>query len=125
VISWECRQDLPALFRQYVRYGRGKADVAVLHPESLAVRHVVAPALVVWLGLAAVVSVRHPRRAALMAAPYAVGLAIASVRTGAELDDKAKPYLPGAFAAMHVGWGYGFWAGLASALTRRQLRRHR
>ena len=120
VISWECRQSLPDLFRQYVRYGRGKADVAVLHPSSLAARHVVAPALVAWLGLAAIVALKRPGVAAAMAAPYGVALAVASAQTGAELDDKAKTYLPGAFAAMHLGWGYGFWAGLGSALAGRR-----
>ncbi|HET7069356.1 MAG TPA: glycosyltransferase family 2 protein, partial [Nocardioides sp.] len=31
VIAWQCRQSVPELYRQYVRYGRGKADVALLH----------------------------------------------------------------------------------------------
>ena len=35
VIAWQCRQSVPDLFRQYVRYGKGKADVALLHPTSL------------------------------------------------------------------------------------------
>ena len=44
-IGWQCRQSVPDLFRQYRRYGRGKADVARLHPASLQPRHVVAPGL--------------------------------------------------------------------------------
>jgi succinoglycan biosynthesis protein ExoA len=124
VISWQCRQSVPDLYRQYVRYGKGKADVAMLHPESLSLRHVVAPALVAWLGVAAVKAARgHPGQAALMAAPYVAGVAVATRQTrGSLAEDADWVHLPGAFVAMHVGWGYGFWAGLARGVTRR-LRR--
>ena len=121
VIRWECRQSVPDLYRQYVRYGRGKADVALLHPRSMQARHVVAPALVAWLGLAAVVGTRHPGRALLMASPYAAALAAASMQTARSLDQPGdRRYVPAAFAAMHLGWGYGFWAGLASGLRSRR-----
>jgi succinoglycan biosynthesis protein ExoA len=120
VISWQCRQSVPDLYRQYVRYGRGKADVAMLHPESLSLRHVVAPALVAWLALAAVRAGRgKPGVAALMVAPYVAGVAVATRQTRDALEDDADwVHLPGAFAAMHVGWGYGFWAGLARGIAR-------
>jgi succinoglycan biosynthesis protein ExoA len=111
---------VPDLYRQYVRYGRGKADVAMLHPESLSLRHVVAPALVAWLALAAVRAGRgKPGVAALMVAPYVAGVAVATRQTRDALEDDADwVHLPGAFAAMHVGWGYGFWAGLARGIAR-------
>jgi succinoglycan biosynthesis protein ExoA len=120
VIAWQCRQSVPDLYRQYVRYGRGKADVAMLHPASLAARHVVAPGLVAWLVLTAVRGRRHPGQALVMASPYLAGLTLATRQTRTALDDEADwIYLPGAFAAMHIGWGYGFWAGLARGLRRR------
>jgi succinoglycan biosynthesis protein ExoA len=120
VIAWHCRQSVPDLYRQYVRYGKGKADVAMLHPTSLSARHVVAPGLVAWLVLALLRLRRHPGQAALMVAPYAVGVAIATRQTRSTLENDADwVHLPGAFAAMHVGWGYGLWAGLARGLVRR------
>jgi GT2 family glycosyltransferase len=120
VISWQCRQSVPDLYRQYVRYGKGKADVALLHPTSLSARHVVAPALVVWLALALLRAPRHPAQAALMVAPYAAGVALATRTTRRGLEEDADwVHLPGAFTAMHIGWGYGFWAGLARGLARR------
>lgn len=120
VISWHCRQSVPDLYRQYVRYGKGKADVALLHPTSLSARHVVAPALVAWLGVAAVRAPRHPGQALLMVAPYAAGVAVATRQTRGTLEHDADwVHLPGAFAAMHVGWGYGFWAGLARGIRSR------
>ena len=49
VIAWHCRQSIGDLFRQYHRYGRGKVDVAVLHPDSLGPRHVAPPLFVLYL----------------------------------------------------------------------------
>jgi succinoglycan biosynthesis protein ExoA len=122
VIAWHCRQSVPDLYRQYVRYGKGKADVAMLHPTSLSARHTVAPMLVAWLVLAAVRGRRHPGQAALMVAPYAAGVAVATRQTRDTLEDQDEwIHLPGAFAAMHVGWGYGFWAGLVRGLVRRAV----
>jgi succinoglycan biosynthesis protein ExoA len=120
VIAWQCRQSVPDLYRQYVRYGKGKADVAMLHPASLSARHVVAPALVAWLALAALRAGRHPAQAALMVAPYVAGVAVATRQTRPVLENDADwVHLPGAFTAMHVGWGYGFWAGMVRGLLRR------
>ncbi len=113
VITWQSRQSVPDLWRQYVRYGRGKADVALLHPASLQARHLAAPALVAWLAVAAVVAVRHPRGAVAMVSPYVASVAAASVVTARRLDHRADAvHLPAAFVAMHVGWGVGFWLRL-------------
>jgi hypothetical protein len=113
VIAWQCRQSVPDLYVQYVRYGKGKADVALLHPTSLSPRHLVAPALVAWLAVAGLRASRHPLQAALMVFPYVAGVAVATRQTRPALEEDSDwIYLPGAFAAMHVGWGYGFWARL-------------
>jgi succinoglycan biosynthesis protein ExoA len=113
VIAWQSRQTVPDLWRQYLRYGRGKADVAVLHPASLQPRHLAAPLLVAWLGAAAVVGIRRPRGAAAMAGPYLVSVAAASALTSRRLREREDAvHLPAAFVAMHVGWGLGFWRGL-------------
>jgi succinoglycan biosynthesis protein ExoA len=114
VIDWQCRQSVPDLWRQYLRYGRGKADVAVLHPSSLQARHLAAPVLVAWLATATAVGVRRPRGAIAMVSPYLVGVAAASAVTSRRLahrDDAV--HLPAVFVAMHVAWGVGFWRGLA------------
>ncbi|MDT0277370.1 glycosyltransferase family 2 protein [Blastococcus goldschmidtiae] len=118
-IDWESRQSVPALFSQYRRYGHGKVRVARLHPASLRVRHLAAPALVATAATAAVVAVRRPGRAAAMMAPYVVALGLASARTARTLDREAKPWVAPAFLAMHVGWGLGFWKGVAEAAQER------
>jgi succinoglycan biosynthesis protein ExoA len=66
---------------------------------------------VTYLAAAAAIAVRRPRLAAALVAPYAAGLAVASVQAGRDLDDpRARAYLPAAFLAMHVGWGVGIWS---------------
>lgn len=115
-IDWESRQTIGDLYRQYKRYGSGKVRVARLHPASLRVRHLMAPALVAELALAAVTAPRHPARAVALALPYAVALGLAGRRTAAELDEEARPWVAPAFAAMHVGWGLGFWQGVTETV---------
>jgi hypothetical protein len=81
---------------------------------------VVAPVLVAWLAVAALRAGRHPVQAALMVTPYVAGVAVATKQTRRALADDADwVYLPGAFTAMHIGWGYGFWAGLVRGVARR------
>lgn len=122
-ISWKSRQTVRSLYRQYRRYGAGKLDVARLHPDSVRFRHLMPPLLVPYLVAAAVVAVRRPRLGAALAAPYAAGLTVASVRTGRALDDPAaRAYVPAAFLAMHVGWGVGVWSRALQLLRKAEAR---
>ena len=119
VIRWQCRQSVPALFRQYHRYGRGKVDVARLHPDSLSLRHLLPPVLVPYLAAVAAVAPTRPRQAALMAAPYLLTILAASAVCEGTFDrPRDRAWLPAAFVAMHVGWGTGIWSGLGQALSR-------
>jgi succinoglycan biosynthesis protein ExoA len=116
-IAWQSKESIRDLFQQYRRYGRGKVDVALLHPRSLRARHLLPPLFVPYLGAAAVVAVSRPGRGAAMVAPYAAALAVASVTTGRALDDaRARAFVPAAFVAMHVGWGLGVWSRLFERL---------
>jgi hypothetical protein len=118
IISWHCRQHIPDLFRQYHRYGRGKVAVARLHPDSLRWRHLAPPALSVLVAVTAAAGVSGRARAAGIAiSPYVVSLAAASIDASSALDRPLdKALLPPAFAAMHLGWGLGFWSGVGAAL---------
>jgi len=122
-ISWESRQTVRSLYLQYRRYGAGKVDVARLHPASLRLRHLVTPLLVPYLLTAAVVASRRPRLGSALVAPYAAGIAVASISTARTLDDPvSRAYVPAAFLAMHVGWGVGVWSR-ALQLLRKGRRR--
>jgi len=118
-IDWQCRQSVPDLFRQYRRYGRGKFDVARLHPDSLGVRHLAPPALVGYVAVAALLNAGRPVRLAVLVSPYVAAVLAASIKTARKLDKTGdKMLVPAAFAAMHVGWGLGFWAGAGRLLVR-------
>jgi len=122
VILWHCRQSIGDLFRQYKRYGRGKVRVARLHPRSLRVRHLMAPALVASFALIGAFSVVRPRRALAALTPYLAALGVAGATTARRVDPPARPYVPAAFAAMHIGWGIGFWHGVVDAVVGRSRR---
>ncbi len=116
-ISWHSRQTVADLYKQYRRYGSGKVAVALKHPASMRPRHVLVPAFLAYLVLAALVALRRPGLAAVLVAPYAAALAAASAKTGRELDtaEERRSVAP-AFLAMHIGWGVGFWSGVGAAV---------
>lgn len=117
VIHWQCRQSIYDLYRQYRRYGKGKFDVAQIHPASMRVRHAAPPTFVAYLAVGTVLSPRRPIWSLAMVAPYGLALGAASVRTGRQLDSTAdRIQVPLAFLAMHVGWGVGFWSGVGAAI---------
>lgn len=122
VIDWECRQSVPDLYRQYRRYGRGKVKVALMHPDSVRPRHLLPPTFVAGVAGVLLLGTRRPRVLALLA-PYVAALAVGSATAGrGELAPSERALLPAAFAAMHVGWGVGFWRGLPGELSARVRR---
>ena len=124
-IDWQCPQTIKGFFRQYRRYGRGKINTLVRHPESGAIRHYTAPALVAALLVGgAFLPFRRSRRIGLVpfvAYGAAVGVASAAVAPKVE-GARARRMLPAAFVAMHVGWGLGFWEELGEVRRRSGLR---
>lgn len=124
VISWHSRQSIGELYRQYRRYGRGKVDVALMHPASMRVRHFVPPVLIAYLVVGGLLSLRRPGPAIVLIAPYPLALAAESLRSGRELQSTSdRLWLAPAFAAMHLGWGIGFWSGVRTALKERSRSR--
>jgi succinoglycan biosynthesis protein ExoA len=118
VIDWHCRQTIPGLFAQYRRYGRGKVVVAHLHPDSVQLRHLAAPALICsWLLALAALLLGRRRTAVALVAPYVAAVAAASGATARNVETApARARLPLAFVAMHTGWGLGFWSGALALL---------
>lgn len=116
-IDWQCRESIPDLYRQYRRYGKGKAKVVWLHPGSLRLRHLAGSALVVsWVG-AGLVATKRPKLALLSCLPYVGAVLVASMHSAPKLSGKDERLrLPAAFVAMHVGWGVGFLAGLGRSV---------
>ena len=121
-ISWECRQSVRDLYRQYRRYGAGKVTVARKHPTSVRARHLAAPGLVAYLGLLVGFSVVRRNAQVLLVGslPYVLGTVAASLYTGRPLDAHARVYVAPAFVAMHLGWGRGFLTEAVRSLRSRE-----
>lgn len=117
------RQTLGALARQYLRYGHGKIATLRKSPASLRPRQLVAPVFVAALALGAPLALASlPLRLPWLGAAWlALVLAYAALALGfaAGAARRARWALfwriALAFAAMHVAWGAGFWAGLLRA----------
>jgi succinoglycan biosynthesis protein ExoA len=109
----ECitRDSLPALAKQYYRYGRGRVRTLRLHPDTMRASHVLPPAL----SLVASGALIGPRRAALPArlglAVYLGALAFEAVRISRRGGGEDSRYAPVVLATMHFSWGAGFLAG--------------
>lgn len=99
------RSDLRSVARQFYRYGRSRATTVRRHPESLAPRQLVAPALV--LGLLS--PWRRP-----VAASYLTLLAAWSASGRGRRPRWAGAVLP----MMHVPWGVGFLIGVFAGPSR-------
>lgn len=128
--SYVCRQNLPALARQYLGYGIGKADMLRKYPASLRLRQLVAPAFVVALvcGLAGW-QISPPVHGFLLA--VALGYCLLSIMFSAYAawriagDLRLLWRLPLVYLTIHVCWGTGFWLGLLhSGGTVRNARTH-
>jgi glycosyltransferase involved in cell wall biosynthesis len=103
------RDSLPALARQYWRYGNYRAKTCRVHPESMRRSHLLPPALAIALPLSLLRS-RVGRLARAGMTAYAAALiATAISRLGAGLRDALS--LPSILATMHLSWGFGFLTG--------------
>lgn len=121
VIDYHCQQSVRGFWRQFRRYGKGKAQVLALHPASLRVRHLAAPALVAGLVVSALVAPWLGWWAALPALAYLVVLAAGTAHSWQRTEGlAARLRLPLVFAAGHLGWGLGLWQGVLGLLRTRR-----
>ncbi|MBA3628057.1 MAG: glycosyltransferase family 2 protein [Actinobacteria bacterium] len=119
-IDWHCRQKISDLFLQYRRYGRDKARVALLVPESLKPRHLAAPCFVAVAVFAILSGLRFPRPMVRILGPYVLVVVGTSATMAKSLEQpQDELWLLAAFPAMHIGWGLGFWQGILRDLTLR------
>jgi succinoglycan biosynthesis protein ExoA len=103
------RATLRSLWKQYFDYGRWKVRVMQKHRNQMRPRHFVPPLFVSTLGASALVPPALFAFAGLYgSATMAMSLLIAARNRRVDV----LPYLPAAFAILHVGYGAGFLKGL-------------
>jgi len=128
------RGSFRSLFRQYFRYGRGRAYTAWKHRKLTSWRQAGPVALVFYLFSSACLGVVNPFYWLLLL-PYPLLVStVAIVRPGWKkaprgTDDERtasralRPLLAYAFMTMHVSWGVGFiWASFRHILSPRGMR---
>lgn len=117
------RRSLPALARQYFRYGYWKLRMLRLHPQTLRWRQALPPLFVLALvSLAILALIAIPARWALSALVllYLLVLLAGAVVTASRRSDPALlAGIPLAIAVMHFAWGAGFWVSLLTSLFRK------
>ena len=107
-VTYRPRGSVGALARQYLEYGRWKAEVVRRHPRSLRWRQLVAPATVIGIAVGVLLA---PWRRIGTLAPGVYGAAVlaASATTGRSWPERVR--LGAIFPTMHLSWGVGFWRG--------------
>ncbi len=116
------RETLGGLFRQLVRYGRGRVRLARKHPETLSLRTLL-PAAALLAGVLMLVASAFFSLAAAtcLSALVAYCFVIIAVCVSIAIqraDWALAPWLPLVFAVIHFGAGAGLWTGII--LPRRQ-----
>ncbi len=107
---YRSRATRASLWKQYFDYGRWKVRVGQKHPAQLRPRHLVPALFVSTLGITALAW--RPMFTAIASTYVATTVAVSlSIARKANRYD-VLPYLPAAFAILHVGYGAGFLKGL-------------
>ena len=100
-----------ALWRQYARYGAGRARHARRHGVRLRARQVLPALLAPTLGAGLALGAFFPA-ALLVPGGYLAVLAAASVLIAARGRDAAGLLSGAALGVMHIAWSVGFWRGV-------------
>jgi glycosyltransferase involved in cell wall biosynthesis len=109
-ILWKSSQTLRDFGRQYQRYGRGKAAVARLHPDSLKLRHLLPVVELLVFSGSVVASVILRRAWPLLAnTPYACFLLASFSDAPLRRSSGRSPWLlPLVLTTMQMSWAVGF-----------------
>lgn len=115
-------RDTPrALWKQFSRYGQGRALLMERHRGALKARHLPMVAIVAWTVLVIVMTPVLPILWLTMV-PYGAVLAAATFHAVRSTRSVCLLWLPLALAVMHLSWGCGFIAQAARTVQTRLLR---
>jgi succinoglycan biosynthesis protein ExoA len=112
------RESIKALANQYYRYGRSKVRVARANPGVIRPYHLVAPAMVAAIPVAAVLLPTKRGRRAVFAGGvlYAAACTAAGFVAGRGETLAVRLRIPAVFPVLHLAWGAGFWVGVAEGV---------
>lgn len=121
-VAYVMRPDARALWRQYWRYGRGRARTVLKHRMRPRLRQMAPVANLLLLALAASLA---PWRPLFLVYPiaYAGALTAVSVACAASLRSPAGAWAGPALGAMHCAWGAGFLSRIVEGPEEARRRR--
>lgn len=112
-VAWKSRSRIGEFAAQYRRYGRGKADVAVLHPSEIRIRHAAPPVAVAGLLVGLAIAPWIPWLTGLAIVGYALVVSLMALPIARRLEAwKDRLKVPIVLAVMQLSWGLGVWQGL-------------
>jgi succinoglycan biosynthesis protein ExoA len=118
-VIYEPRKSIKSLFYQLSRYGLGRAKLAFKHPRSLTLPALVPPLWLVWLLVGGLLSPVVPYLGLAWVSSvglYAAVLVAAGLVLGRRQSPGVAVRLPFVFAAIHLGFAWGFWKEVANQL---------
>jgi cellulose synthase/poly-beta-1,6-N-acetylglucosamine synthase-like glycosyltransferase len=121
-----CRESIPALARQFFRYGRAKAQILHKHGGLPSPRSLVPAAFLTTISvltLSASVSLMARQMLAVTLAAYSTLCVAAAMVIGAKCGWRHIPLLPAVFAVLHISHGAGFLSFMPRFLAPRPLDR--
>ena len=112
-VEYRPRGSLRSLAKQYFQYGAWKRIVHRRHPESIRLRQLAAPLLVLGLMISVGLAFTTWWRLAL-AIPVAYLIALVATTTISFIKTRHifSLVMPVAIVAMHISWGLGYLSGL-------------
>lgn len=113
-VTYEARRSLPALFRQMLRYGRGRARLARKHPKAGSLESLVPVGFVLGLGVLAASPWLPDPLCWVAPVLYGLWLVLAlvfSVGAARRHGFDLLPLLPFVFFTIHAGLGLGTLLG--------------
>src|SRR5712664_1410044 len=118
-VQYHARSSLYGLWKQMVRYGRGRYRFNKKHPQAFSITQVIPALFLVWLLFGSVGSVISARIAQMLlwsTAAYGAVIVGSSIALGLRRGWRHAVTAPSVYLTIHFGLGYGFLAEAAQAL---------
>ena len=119
-VNYITRDTPSALWKQFSRYGQGRALLMERHRGAFKPRHLPLVLIVPWTALVIVTTPVVPALWLTML-PYVAVLAAATLHAVRSTGNRCLLWLPLVLAVMHFSWGYGFITQSARMVRQRLL----
>jgi succinoglycan biosynthesis protein ExoA len=122
MVFYEARADLKSLWRQIVRYGRGRFRLISKHPDAFSVSQCIPAVFLAWLGIGGLASLFSWRFAELLfitLVTYSGLLLVFSLRLAFRFGWRHLILAPVVYGGIHFGLGAGYLAEMLAAGWRR------